>query len=136
MKKGLITPTVLALPRYGRNYTLDTDACRHLVGWALLQEQPDGANISIGYWSCALSDAQRNYTTTEKEWLAVAWSILKLRPYLYDTTFNLQTDHKALRWALNFADSSGRLAHWRLRLAEYDYEVQYHPGVKPTLADC
>ena len=135
LKKRLISPPILALPRYGKRYTLDTDACGYQVGCALLQEQPDGTRLPIGYWSRALSSAEKNYTTTEKECLAVVWSILTLRPYLYGNTFNLRTDHEALRWVLNLADSSGRLARWRLRLAEYDYEVQYRPGVKHQLAD-
>ena len=135
LKRRLVSPPVLALPRYGRKYTLDTDACGHQVGCALLQEQPEGGTRPVGYWSRALTDAERNYTTTEKECLAVVWSILTLRPYLYGSAFNLRTDHEALRWVLNLADSSGRLARWRLRLAEYDYEVQYRPGVKHQLAD-
>lgn len=56
--------------------------------------------------------------TIEKKCLAVLWSILALRPYLYSATFNLRTDHEALRWVLNLADSCGRFACWRLRLAE------------------
>ena len=61
-----------------------------------------------------------------------SWQLL---PYLYGSTFNLRTDHEALRWVLNLADRSGRLARWRLRLAEYDYDLQYRPGVKHQLAD-
>ncbi|CDF38306.1 unnamed protein product [Chondrus crispus] len=135
LKRRLVSPPILALPRYGRKYTLDTDACGHQVGCALLQEQPDGGTRPIGYWSRALTNAERNYTTIEKECLAVVWSILTLRPYLYGSAFNLRTDHEAVRWVLNLADSSGRLARWRLRLAEYNYEVQYRPGVKHQLAD-
>ena len=82
-----------------------------------------------------MTDAERNYTTTEKECLAEVWSILTLRPYLYGGAFNLRTDHEALRWVLNLANSSGRLVRWRLRLEEYDYEVEYRPGVKHQLAD-
>ena len=105
------------------------------VGCALLQDQPNGDKLPIGHWSRSLTDAERNYTTTEKECLAVVWSILALRRYLYGSPFNLRTDYEALRWVLNLADSSGRLASWRLRLAEYDYDVQYRPGVKQRLAD-
>ena len=90
------------------------------MGCDLLQEQPEGGTRPVGYWSRALTDAERNYTTTEKECLAVVWSILTLRPCQYGSPFNLRTDHEALRWVLNLADSSGRLARWRLRLAEYD----------------
>ena len=135
LKRRLVSPPILALPRYGRKYTLETDACGHQVGCALLQEQPEGGTRPVGYWSRALTAAERNYTTTIKECLAVVWSILTLRPYLYGSAFNLRTDHEALRWVLNLVNSPGRLARWRLRLAEYDYEVQYRPGVKHQLMD-
>ena len=79
LKRRLLSPPVLALPRYERKYTLDTDACRHQVGCALLQEQREGGTRPIGYWSRALTEAERNYTTTEKKCLAVVWSILTLR---------------------------------------------------------
>ena len=65
----------------------------------------------------ALTDAERNYTTTEKECLPVVWSILTLRLYLYGSAFNLGTDQEALGGVLNLADSSSRLARWRLHLA-------------------
>ena len=42
---------------------------------------------------------------------------------------------QSLRWVFHLADSSGRLARWRLPLAEYDYEVQYCPGIKHQLVD-
>ena len=118
-----MSPPIFALLRYGKKYTLDTDACAYQVGCALLQEQPSGERLPIGYWSRALTDAKKNYKTTEKEFLPVVWSILTLRPYLYGNTFDLRTDHEALRWVLDLSDSSGRLAHWRPRLAKYDYDV-------------
>lgn len=63
------------------------------------------------------------------------WSILTLRPYLYGDTFTLRTHHNAVKWILNLADSVGRLTRWRLRSAEYEYDVEYHPRVKHQLAD-
>ena len=135
LKRRLMSPPILALPRSGRKYTLETNAGGHQVGCALLQEQPEGGSRPVGYWSHALTDAERNYTTTEKECLAVVWRIFTLQPYLYGSAFNLRTDHEALRWVLNLGDSSGRLARWSLRLAEYDYELQSRPGVKYQLAD-
>ena len=134
LKRFLVSPPILTLPRYGRKYALKTDACGDQVGCAFLQE-PDAGTRPIGYWSCRLTDAERNYATTEKECLAVIWIILTLRPYLYRGAFNQCTDHEALRWVLNLADSFGRLRPLRLRLAEYNYEVQYRPGVKHQVAD-
>jgi RNase H-like domain found in reverse transcriptase len=82
-----------------------------------------------------LTSAEKNYSTTEKECLAIVWAILHLRPYLEGQTFIIRTDHHSLRWVLNLSDAQGRLARWRLRLLEFDYEVQYHPGALHHGAD-
>ena len=49
--------------------------------------------------------------------------------------FLVRTDHHSLRWVLNLSDAQGRLARWRLRLLEFDYEVQYSPGKNHHGAD-
>ena len=61
--------------------------------------------------------------------------VLHLRPYLEQQKFIFRTDHHSLRWVLNLSDAQGRLARWRLRLLEFDYEVQYHPGALHHGAD-
>lgn len=45
------------------------------------------------------------------------------------------TDHHFLRWLMNFVAASGRLARWRLRLAEYDFDGTYVEGIKKYLFD-
>ena len=135
LKDKLVNPPILALPRHNYHYTLDTDACEDQVGCVLLQEQPNGDKLPIGYWSRSLTQAEKIYSTTERECLAIVWGILALRPYLDSSRFTLRTDHEPLRWILNIAEPSGRLARWRLRLAEFDFEVQYRPGRQHNLAD-
>ena len=136
LKSRLTNPPVLTLPRAGQSYILDTDACQTQVGCVLLQEQEDGsAPKQIGYWSRTLSSAERNYTTTERECLAIVWSILMLRPYLDGSEFTIRTDHDSLKWLLNLSDASGRLQRWRLRLQEFTYDIQYRPGAQHKAAD-
>jgi len=135
LRDSMISPPVLALPRAGYPYTLDTDACDHQVGCVLMQEQEDGTLRPVGYWSRSLTKAEKNYSTTEKECLAIVWAVLALRPYLEGVRFTLRTDHSALRWILNLSDASGRLMRWRLRLADFDYEVKHRAGIKHQAAD-
>ena len=49
--------------------------------------------------------------------------------------FTVFTDHAALHWLLTIDDPSGRVIRWRLRLAEYDFEVKYRKGKINTQAD-
>jgi hypothetical protein len=67
--------------------------------------------------------------------LAIVWAILLLRPYLERKRFTIRTDQVALKWFLSLKDPSGRLARWRLRLAEFEFSIQYRPGIKNSLAD-
>lgn len=135
LKRRLTSAPILALPHREGAYTLDTDASASQVGAVLLQQQPDGTTRPVGYWSRSLSPAERNYSTTERECLAVVWSVLLLRPYLEGTRFTVRTDHAALKWMLHMDSAHGRLARWRLRLAEYDYVVQTRPGAAHHGAD-
>ena len=126
---------MLKLPRLGLPYSLDTDASEAQWGCTVLQTHEDGHRYPVGYWSRTLSSAERNYSTTEKECLAIVWAIQTLRPYLERERFTVNTDHHSLRWVMNLVDASGRLARWRLRFAEYDFDVTYVKGIKNFLAD-
>lgn len=135
LRDALIHPPILTLPKEGKLFTLDVDACDYQIGACLLQEQDNGKLLPCGYYSRTLNSAERNYSTPEKECLAVVWAILLLRPYLEGIAFTVRSDQVALKWLLSFKDPSGRLARWRLRLAEFDFTIQYRPGIKNNLAD-
>jgi RNase H-like domain found in reverse transcriptase len=82
LRDVLIHPPILTLPKEGKKFTLDVDAGDYQIGACLLQEQEDGSLLPCGYYSRTLNTAERNYSTPEKECLAVVWGILLLRPYL------------------------------------------------------
>jgi hypothetical protein len=132
----MLDPPILALPRAEGLFILDTDASQETIGCCLFQEQVGGTRHPVGYWSRGLKSAERNYSTPEKECLAIVWAVMQLRPYLEGNYFVIQTDHNSLRWVLNLSDAHGRLARWRLRLLEFDFEVQYAPGKEHHGADC
>jgi hypothetical protein len=111
------------------------DVFGYQIGVYLFQEQDNGKLLPCGFNSRALNAAERNYSTPDKECLAVVWAILLLRPYLEGASFTVRSDQVALKWLLSFKDSSGILARWKLRLAEFDFTIQYRPGIKNILAD-
>ena len=126
---------VLALPKPDLPYSVDTDASAYGLGCALFQTHSDGSRKPIGFWSRSLNPAEKNYSASERECLAVVWALQTLRPYLIYEHTTVHTDHRALHWLMNISEPSGRLTRWRLRLSEFDITIQYRKGKDNQQAD-
>ena len=87
------------------------------------------------FFSAKLTSAQMNYPVHEIEMLAGVESMLRHRDILLGCRFTWLTDHKGLVHLLGQRNLSGRQARWLEKIAEYDYDVQYVPGVENVLAD-
>lgn len=138
LREALSNPPILALPRLGCPLMLDTDASGYQLGVALMQQASPLDFKSwepIGFWSKSLNSAEKNYSATERECLAVVWGMTSLRPYVEGQKITVRTDHDALQWLLTLDDPSGRLARWRLRLSEFSMEIVYRPGRKHQVPD-
>ena len=70
----------------------------------------------IEYASRLLTNAERNYSTTEWVALAVASPLGKLKYHIKGQEVTFTTDHQTLRWLMSLNSASGRLAHWPLQL--------------------
>ena len=124
MKEKLVSPPVLKYPDFDRSFILTTDASGEGLG-ALLSQGESGKDLPVAFPSRTLNQAEKNYSTTEKEILAIVWGMQYFRPYLYGKHFRVVTDHKPLTWIMNVKDPGSRLLRWRIKLEEYDYEVIY-----------
>ena len=83
----------------------------------------------LSYASRALSDAERRYSQTEREMLAVVWAAERFHLYVYGAQFSIITDHKPLIGIFsNHKQSSARTERWKLRLMPYDCKLIYRPG--------
>ena len=105
------------------------------MGLTLSQKDEDGKDHPVYYASKTMSSAEKNYTTTQREALAIVYACKKFRHYVlgYHTTFI--TDHDCLKFLANQTDLSRRLACWMLLLQEYDFEVKVTPGKQHVNAD-
>ena len=128
IKQLLISSPTLRYPNFDREFLLMTDASNVGVGAILSQIDIDEKEYVIGYASRALSNEERNYSTTERECLAVLFGIKFFRPYLHGTHFTIITDHGSLTWLMNLRDCNGRLARWSLQLQGLHYSIKHRPG--------
>jgi len=120
LKRRLTSAPSLDLPRATGAYVQDTDPSDYQVGCFLRQEQPEKTYKPAGYYCRPITEAEKNYSTTGTECLAVVWALFMLRPYVQETRLIVRTYHSALRWMLHMDRAHGRLARWRLRLSEID----------------
>jgi transposase InsO family protein len=135
LKEKLTSPPLLALPTRDSSFILETDASNVAIGAALLEVRSDGNTQPVGFYSRSLLPAEKNYSVTEREALAVVWGVKQTRPYLERTKFVVRTDHSALRWLFGASEENQRICRWRLSLAEFSFTVEYRPGKKHVAAD-
>jgi len=134
LKNALVTAPILAFPDFKETFHLYTDASNEGIGVTLGQMQ-NGREVAIAFAGRDLNTAERNYSTTEREALAVIFGIKKFEPYLYGRKFILHTDHHSLKWLMSISDPSGKLARWSLLVQQYDFEIQHRPGAAHGNAD-
>ena len=89
----------------------------------------------VYYASKTLNEAQRNYTTTEKELLAVVYALDKFCAYLLGAEIIIFTDHSALKYLLTKQNAKARLIRWVLLLQEFNLQIRDKKGVENVVAD-
>ena len=119
---------------------LATDASDYGVRAVLSHKVEGGAEQPIGYMSRSLNAAERNYSTLEKEALAISFGVKKFHQFLYGHPFTIKTDHKPLEGLLNEkkgipALAAPRIQRWALTLSAYEYKISYKAGQTNGNAD-
>jgi hypothetical protein len=134
IKKLLVEAPIMCTPDWALPFELMCDASDYAMG-AVLGQRKDKSLNAIYYASRTLNDAQVNYTTTEKELLAIIFALEKFRSYLIGSKIIVHTDHSALKYLLTKKDAKPRLIRWILLLQEFDIEIRDKPGRENVVAD-
>ena len=135
LKAALLNPPVLAFPDVkAGNFILDTDASNTGLG-AVLSQVQNGRETVIGYFSKLLSDAERKYCITKREFLGDVRAVEHFRPYLYGQQFLLRTDNSAVSHMLTLTDANEQLQRWQLFLSQFKFSTIHRPGRNHVNAD-
>ena len=110
------------------------DASNKAIG-AVLGQRKDKKLHAIYYASKTLDDAQINYATTEKEFLAIVYACEKFRSYLVASKAIIYTNHAALKYPMAKKDAKPRLIWWILLLQEFNIEIRDKEGSENLVAD-
>ena len=134
LRAALLQATVLAYPEPEQPMEIHPDASDYGLGAVLVQTR-GGVQYPIAYASRLMNKCERNYSVTEKECLALVWSLQKFRQYVWGGRILIYTDHVALTWLMTKKDLAGRLARWSLQVQEHDIKILYKKGKLHTDAD-
>ncbi|XP_027182165.1 uncharacterized protein LOC113780574 [Coffea eugenioides] len=123
LKESLTSAPVVQPPNWSLPFEIMCDASNYAVG-AILGQNNGRASHVIYYASRTLDSAQCNYSTTEKELLAIVFALEKFCSYLLGTKVIVYSDHATLKYLLTKKEAKPRLLRWILLLQEFDLEIR------------
>ena len=138
LKAMLQRAPVLSAPDFTRPFKLAVDASDVAAGGVLLQEDHDGIDHPVCYFSKKFDQHQKNYSTIEKECLALILALQHFNVYVSSTEVPLlvYSDHNPLVFLHKLKDKNQRLLRWSLILSEYNMTISHIKGRDNLIADC
>ena len=130
----LTTAPIVRAPNWRLPFEVMCDASDLTIG-AILEQRKGGKPYVVYNTSKTLNKAHRNYTTIEKELLAVVYALDKFQAYLVGLDIIIFTDHSALNYLLTKQNAKARLVRWVLLLQEFNLQIKDKKGVENVVAD-
>jgi hypothetical protein len=124
----MVTVPILIFPDWSKEFHVHVDASSIALGVVLAQPGAGYIDHPLAFLRRKLSTAEINYTTIEREGLAMVYALQKFRHYLLGGHFKMFTDHSALKCLVNNPVLVGRICIWLLLFQEYDFEIMVKLG--------
>jgi hypothetical protein len=128
LKQKMVTVNILVFPDWSKEFRVHVDASSISLGAVLAQPSEGDIIHPLAFASRKISTAEVNYTTTEREGLAMVYALQKFLHYLLGGHFKMFTDHSALKYLVNKPVLGGRICIRILLFQEYDFEIILKPG--------
>lgn len=135
LKEALTGDSILQYPDFSKKFVLATDASDISIGGSLQQEDAQGNLKPVAYAGRSLKPAEKNYTVTHRELLAVVWAVEYFRVYLESAKFLILTDHSALTFLMKQKHANQRLIRWQIVLNGFDFDIQHIKGKLNVVPD-
>ena len=137
VKRILTNSPVLVPVDYSREFLLYVDSCEVGAGASLMQEDADGVEHPVCYYSKKYDRHQRNYAIVEKEALALLLAVKFFDPYFTSSPYPVQvfTDHNSLCFIHRMKNENQRLLRWSLMLQGYNLHINHVKGRDNVIAD-
>ncbi len=137
VKTLLCNAPVLVAPDCKYMFKLEVDASAVGAGAVLLQEDTNSIDHPVSYFSRKFNKHQLNYSTIEKEALALLLALQHFEVYLGSSNLPVIvfTDHNPLVFLSRMYNQNQRLMRWALVLQNYNVEIKHKKGVDNVLAD-
>ena len=117
-----------------KTFKLTCDASAVAIGSVLSQEY-EGIDHPIAFFSRALTDTQRAWSSTHQELYALVASLAHFREYLIGVHFQVVTDNSACTYILTKPNLAPKLTRWALAIQEYDFDIVHIEGKSNVVAD-
>ena len=98
---------IMAAPEWDQGFEIMCDASDFAMG-AVLGQRKEKIFRAIHYASRTFNEAQENYSTTEKEMLAIVFACEKFRPYILGSHVIVHTDHAAIKYLMSKKEAKPR----------------------------
>ena len=134
LKTMLVSPSIMRSPNWNLPFEIMCDTSDYAIG-AVLGQREDKKAFVIYYASKTLDSSQENYTTTEKESLAVVFALEKFRSYIVGSSVTIFIDHAVLKYLLFKQNTKPRLTRWILLCQEFNLSIKDKKGVDNLVAD-
>ena len=134
IKSKLVEAPIMAKPDWNKEFEIMSDASDYAMG-AVLRQKDDKVFRAIYYSSKIFNEAQKNYSTTEKEMLAMVFACEKFRSYILGSHVIIHTNHAAIKYLMTKKEAKPRLIRWVLLLREFDLEIKNKKGCDNVIAN-
>ena len=137
LKAILKSAPVLLAPDFDKCFKLAVDASDVGIGAVLLQEDNNGIDHPVCYFSKKFNKHQKNYSTIEKECLALILAIQQFEVYLTSSTSPIVvfSDHNPLSFLHKLKNKNQRLLRWSLLLQEFNLDIRHIKGKDNIIPD-